>query len=673
MGDDNLLSNSSFEEEGTGVPALGWTYYQCGYSRSNTVSKDGSWSCKIAGTGGAGEVGLGGSYQAVSTGLPESERFTASSNIYISSYSQGEIYGIYVTVNYTDSSQDTFNYALSAAEINANLNSWKKYSRTFTTDPAKTISSIYCWCLVWTGSGNKFIGTVYFDDVKLEICKAFLYWPGNKVYGATNPVQAASDVINRGFTHAIANQYDSTGAVALFLNNSGFSVVKNIGATKWNLDFTPRYCSPYNDKQSYDTKKQNLISLLSSYSYISGIVDDIEELPFPAVSYSVDGVASVHTFSDLEERIGNQPSQSSGWPVFKDWPAVGDHDVSNLNIENIEYNFPNLSLDITGTPSASSIIGYYGSGFSYESYEMVAQTFKPVDSRIARIDVMVRRYGTAFPLGNLYYYLTEVDANGKPDLSRKISYSTCTIQSSETDCPSSQTWDGIEPLPLYFDPVEVGELDTNKQYALVLEFTKKDNNDWNGAFYYAAGFDSDVYGNGQAWRRCNGAWTSFSSLYDMWIKVYEPNPPAGFALNQFHEDWIDFQCAVMARYVQDYRTIADSVTPARQVWIYSGYAGIKYGKNLHNYDGDNKRAYSADWEKFSAAGIDYAICGYGTKSITDTVNALNAGNSSNPPKLIGGGYTPYGETSFIDRCNNCDGAMLYYIGDYVNDPGWSIP
>ncbi len=76
----------------------------------------------------------------------------------------------------------------------------------------------------------------------------------------------------------------------------------------------------------------------------------------------------------------------------------------------------------------------------------------------------------------------------------------------------------------------------------------------------------------------------------------------------------------------------------------------------------------------AAAGIDYAICGYGTIPTAATRDALSDnGNRSNPPKLIGGGgvdTTTSGYNSFIDRYNNCDGAYLYF---YPDDPGWGVP
>jgi hypothetical protein len=667
---DNLLLNPSFEVNAGGGLATNWTSYNDGYLRSATVSTDGVYGCKVTDY----TYGNGGAYQTVSSGLPDFEKFKVSYDIYVASYTQGRIYSAYVTIYYTDSTEERVQPYLTSSEISANGDTWVSYSSTFSTDKSKTIDRIRVWCLVWQEGTDDFIGTVYYDNIKLEIFKPYLYWKGDRIYTAIDNDAAAADVLDRGFTHVMVSQHDnSTGDRAVFLGGKGFEVVKGIGPTRWEMDFTPRYFSPYNDKTNYDAAKVALADMLDDFPELTGISDDIEHAPLPEITYSTDGVASTYTFSDLEERIGNQTAESSGWPVFKDWPATDDHDVSNLTMENIEFNFPSLSVDISGTSDTSMIIGYYGTNFTYQSYEMTAQTFKPVDARITRIDVMVRRMGssTVYPLGELNYYLTGVDANGKPDLNNKLSPATCLIRSNEIDY-SSSSWSGIEVLPLYFDPVAVGELDTSKQYAVVLEFNKKDSNDWNNAYYYAAGFSTDTYNDGQAWRSNNGSWIS-TSVDDLWIKVYKPNPAAGFALNQFHEDWVDFQCAVMGRFVEDYRSIADSASPVRDVWIYSGYAGHNYKAGLHNYDGTIRSAYMVDWEVLAAAGIDFAVCGYGTKSITATTTALSDGDPSNPPKLIGGGYEPYGETSFLERCDTCDGGMYFYLGHYADDLGWSIP
>jgi len=173
-GDENLLLNESFETAGAVNIALNWDVYKCGYTRSDDVSNSGSWSCKITGNGGENEIGLGGTFFNINSGFPASGTFNVSSNIYMASYTQGRIYGTYVSVKYADSSQEIFNSILSVAEITENMHKWKKYNLSFTTNASKTISSISCWCLVWAVNGKKFIGTVYFDDVNITILKPVL-------------------------------------------------------------------------------------------------------------------------------------------------------------------------------------------------------------------------------------------------------------------------------------------------------------------------------------------------------------------------------------------------------------------------------------------------------------------------------------------------------------------
>jgi len=98
-----------------------------------------------------------------------------------------------------------------------------------------------------------------------------------------------------------------------------------------------------------------------------------------------------------------------------------------------------------------------------------------------------------------------------------------------------------------------------------------------------------------------------------------------------------------------------------------------YPKHLHNYDGTTRRAYSVDWKMMAEVGIDYAVCGFGTIVTTATINALADGNPNNPPKLIGGGYPDSGEDSFIECYYYNDGGLLYYGGNYTDDPLWSYP
>ncbi|MFH1905725.1 MAG: hypothetical protein ABIK53_09440 [bacterium] len=171
----NLVPNPSFEQPAkeTEEKALGWGVYQCGYERSKDKSYapdiSGPWSCKISGSGKEEEKGLGGTNIRIPTGFPEHGTFSATNSIYIASYTQGRIYKAYITVRYTDKTEKGFSSVLSSSEIADNLNRWKTYSITFTTDPEKKIKGIIYWCLVWKQNEEKFIGTVYFDELELRL------------------------------------------------------------------------------------------------------------------------------------------------------------------------------------------------------------------------------------------------------------------------------------------------------------------------------------------------------------------------------------------------------------------------------------------------------------------------------------------------------------------------
>ncbi len=169
----NLLSNPSFEQavEGKEELAHGWGLYQCGYTRvrerSYAPDISGPWSCRITGTGQDDEKGLGGTNTGVAD-LPAYGAFAATNSIYVASLTQGAIYGAYVTARYADGTEQTFSFRLSDAQIKANLGNWKTYRLIFTTDPQKKLKTLSFWCLVWSKDEQKFIGTVYFDEVELR-------------------------------------------------------------------------------------------------------------------------------------------------------------------------------------------------------------------------------------------------------------------------------------------------------------------------------------------------------------------------------------------------------------------------------------------------------------------------------------------------------------------------
>ena len=73
--DTNLLINISFESEGNSFPVENWYTYHDSYTRSANFCKTGNWSCRILGTGGTNEIGLGGMRQDIYQGLPEQGKF----------------------------------------------------------------------------------------------------------------------------------------------------------------------------------------------------------------------------------------------------------------------------------------------------------------------------------------------------------------------------------------------------------------------------------------------------------------------------------------------------------------------------------------------------------------------------------------------------------------------
>ncbi|MCE5241116.1 hypothetical protein LLH23_21850 [bacterium] len=170
----NLLPNPSFEQPqaNSAELAANWAPYQCGYTRTRERSYapdiSGAWSLRIAGAGQADEKGIGGCNTGLSQGLPAHGAFAATNSIYVAAYTQGAIYGAYVTAGYADGTERIFSFQLSDAQIKANLGHWKTYRLAFTTDPQKKLKTLSYWCLVWARGQQKFIGTVYFDDVELR-------------------------------------------------------------------------------------------------------------------------------------------------------------------------------------------------------------------------------------------------------------------------------------------------------------------------------------------------------------------------------------------------------------------------------------------------------------------------------------------------------------------------
>ena len=69
------------------------------------------------------------------------------------------------------------------------------------------------------------------------------------------------------------------------------------------------------------------------------------------------------------------------------------------------------------------------------------------------------------------------------------------------------------------------------------------------------------------------------SAQQLYLFLDEPKPPAPFAPNQFHRDWVSFRAATMAGFVATYDALAHEARPQDplDVYIYSGYKGNPRG------------------------------------------------------------------------------------------------
>lgn len=515
--------------------------------------------------------------------------------------------------------------------------------------------------------------------------KIAIYWQGRNVY-YYEPEEGrdaiAQEVLDRGFTHVVNTPYGLDRPE--WFSTRGFKVIQDITALQDNLTITPRRSSPYEEPAAYATKLDNLEAfLLAQSGYLAGIEDDIELYPWPTRTFTVDGTEEpyprkdfvANSPNDYEYRIGNADAGST-WRTFKDHPGEGYHDVANLTIENIKYNFPQLDTSHEVVNSRLNL-GYFKPG--EQQVGKIAQTFRPEHDRITQIDILMARHGAGdpgFPPGQVYFYLVETTDDGKPDESKERLFPVdLRFESSETDYDADGDFAGIEPLSLYFDPEEHGVLDTTKAYALVLDY--RGGSTWNedSVWYVVAADDSNAYGGGESFRFLGGGdWAPFGR--DIWFKVYYPDPPAGWGLREFHEDWINFQTDVVKWHLEDYRQILDRVNASQgtslELYVYSNYSGERRdpaGQIFGNQHGgfDTQNYYSVDWDKLASAGLDYAIAGYRYQDISLTLADL-AGRA----ELICGAQN---QEVFSDRWWQCNKkAMLWYRGaSYADDPKVVVP
>ena len=168
------------------------------------------------------------------------------------------------------------------------------------------------------GSAERPFASVHDTLSSVATGKRAIFWRGDLV--AFNST-AAADVIRHGFTHTVVK----------LANQSQWLCDYQQSALHPLLDVSPhnkhlaslRSFSPWTQGAELQVANASLLKMLEDVPCVHGIVDDIEQLPFPTVMYKQTGeVDSYHsnTFSGLAQMIGDDssPSQlSSLWPTFR--------------------------------------------------------------------------------------------------------------------------------------------------------------------------------------------------------------------------------------------------------------------------------------------------------------------------------------------------------------------
>jgi hypothetical protein len=109
--------------------------------------------------------------------------------------------------------------------------------------------------------------------------------------------------------------------------------------------------------------------------------------------------------------------------------------------------------------------------------------------------------------------------------------------------------------------------------------------------------------------------------------------------------------------------------------LYSGYLGNPrgYPRTSHNPSGHLNDSYSVDWTTFAAAGLDVAICGYGTTTSPEpTLRALAQGSATTgkTPTIICGSKST--QAVFADRYAACNGGAMA-LSTALDAPDFRVP
>jgi hypothetical protein len=560
--------------------------------------------------------------------------------------------------------------------------------------------------------------------------KRAIFWRGDLVvFNST----ALDDVLRRGFSHTVVKLPNESQWLCQS-KHSGTALYPLLDVSRHNPALSLRQFSPYTQADELQSAGASLRELLRrGAGCLAGVVDDVEQLPFPTTMYmQAGGPDSYHSnnFSDLVQMIGsgvvdvpvdsapppplpsavspagNASTPLAGlWRTFTDWPSSGGHAVPNLTMTNIEFNYPQV-VNITRASAAPTgrAEPYPQVALTDGGPRMVAQLFSveaPSAVALTRADIVIGRPAaskdaTGDPLwekayGSVRYLIAEVSARGVPDLQR-IVLSGGSFAPAETNA-------ALQSLPLFMDP-SAGTIEPHRQYAFVLQWEAGDEGQRSrseklvggaGTGYLlacslnpASSQDTLLVANttgGAAvtWRPVPGA----SRQQELQLTLYTPKPPASFGPNQMRSDWVAFRVAVMAGYIEMYSSLvraassglSSSLPPSQEIYIYSGYLGNPrgYPRTSHNPSGHLNDSYSVDWTTFAAAGLDVAICGYGTTTPPEpTLRALAQGSATTgkTPTIICGSKST--QAVFADRYAACNGGAMA-LSTALDAPDFRVP
>jgi hypothetical protein len=456
--------------------------------------------------------------------------------------------------------------------------------------------------------------------------------------------------------------------------------------------------SPFLNSSAYMVRVKNATDTLrQSGGWAAGALDDIEQPPWPARSWSAAGEPRVYNFSDLEERLGNRPSASAPqWPSFADWPAKDAHRPPAgraLSIEDLQFNDPQLietaqPQHVGGGTNLSILIA------GQSNISMVSQPFQlgVLDhTHVTRVDIWLQRSAPVYPAAWLSISICEVNAkDGSPVLERAVLcvsrsqpnpnypeyfrsagiWATCGVNPS--DLPANTTGQSqahASPTSVYVNPTKA--LDPTRTYALVVQFADHSHSVLAGspASYVVEavrhpslrkkGLEAMVYEESAGWRAMPGV----ALRTRLWAPGDATNP------NGLHADWVAFHASTTALELKLFADVArtlpthNSTGRTMDVVAYSSYAGIGMGTSINAYLGDVRDTYGVDWANLAQAGLTVSMCGYGAQDIRPTRAALAAGaRAASPPTLKPPLVVCSCKSSqdvFTKEYELCDGAMEF--------------